>query len=264
MATSGLQRSLACDANQLLYHTSPLIAVGMRLSAALLFFYQALSKRPERARFSASGESASCVVVFRGKRRLSSPSQSTRESCFRHRLVLCPVFDDVSALRAVVWTAPLCRDVFISRARGEGFREKARFERGVSSCLEASASKSKTSLSLSLSLSPSACEGLGTYLSASQLRAGSGCQYFELPHTRQDQPPHLPGFLSRRVCNEEVSLSHLAIPQVIGHLKTILTIGFSILVLGAVTNAKNLVGISIAMLGVIAYTEVKRRMQLGL
>lgn len=74
--------------------------------------------------------------------------------------------------------------------------------------------------------------------------------------------------------------------QVVGHLKTIFTISFGILILHHPTNVKNLVGVSaraiayrswystpvgdfrvaqigIALIGVVSYTEVKRRMQLG-
>jgi len=51
--------------------------------------------------------------------------------------------------------------------------------------------------------------------------------------------------------------------QVVGHLKTILTITFGVIVLGHQTNFKNILGICIAMCGVISYSEVKRRMSLG-
>jgi len=47
--------------------------------------------------------------------------------------------------------------------------------------------------------------------------------------------------------------------QVLGHVKTTCTIGFSVVVFGLKTNAKNLLGIFVAMSGVVAYTEVTRR-----
>ena len=47
--------------------------------------------------------------------------------------------------------------------------------------------------------------------------------------------------------------------QVLGHVKTIATIGFSVVVFGLETNAKNLLGLFVAMVGVVSYTEVTRR-----
>ena len=130
--TSSLQRSLGCDSNQLLFHTSPLIALGMH--------------------------------------------------------VLCPIFDDIDTIRHFDYTPALIRDIFAS-------------------CV----------LALGVNIS--------NYL----------------------------------VLGKTSPLTY----QVIGHLKTLLTISFGIFVLGHETNAKNLAGIAIAMLGVISYSEVKRRISLG-
>ncbi|KAJ8608871.1 hypothetical protein CTAYLR_005257 [Chrysophaeum taylorii] len=122
--TSSLQRSLACDSNQLLYHTSPLIAIGM--------------------------------------------------------LALCPIFDDIAALRAFQWTVPVVRDILLS-------------------CV----------LALGVNIT--------NYL----------------------------------VLGKTSPLTY----QVVGHLKTILTITFGIFILRHPTNSKNIFGIFIAMLGVISYSE---------
>mmetsp|Transcript_13236 Transcript_13236/g.40038 ORF Transcript_13236/g.40038 Transcript_13236/m.40038 type:complete len:106 (+) Transcript_13236:915-1232(+) len=103
-------------------------------------------------------------------------------------LLLCPIFDDIAAIRAFDYTPALIRDILIS-------------------CV----------LALGVNVS--------NYL----------------------------------VLGKTSPLTY----QVIGHLKTILTISFGILVLGHDTNAKNLSGIAIAMLGVVSYSEVKRRISLG-
>jgi len=47
--------------------------------------------------------------------------------------------------------------------------------------------------------------------------------------------------------------------QVLGHLKTVLILVLGFLMFGKEVNMRNLMGIFVAMLGVIAYTEVKRR-----
>lgn len=128
--TSSYQRMLKCDSNQLLYHTSPLISLGM--------------------------------------------------------LVLCPVFefDFCFGFADVDWNHDLKSDIFAS-----------------------------------------CCLALGANVT----------NYYVLGRT-----------------------SALTF-QVISHLKTILTILFSVTVLGFETNAEHLFGITIAMLGVMSYTEVKRR-----
>lgn len=128
--TSSLQRSLSCDANQLLYHTSPLIALGM--------------------------------------------------------LGLCPIFDDLSTIS--LSNLALVRDIFLS-------------------CI----------LALGVNIT--------NYL----------------------------------VLGKTSPLTY----QVVGHLKTILIILGGVLLLGQQTNTKNTLGVLIAMFGVVSYSEVKRRIQLG-
>jgi solute carrier family 35 protein E3 len=132
MATASSQRALGCDSNQLLFHTSPLIALGM--------------------------------------------------------LALTPIFDDVNAIRHFRYTPILVRDIAASCA-----------------------------LALAVNVT--------NYL----------------------------------VLGKTSPLTY----QVVGHLKSVLTILFGFFVLGTETNARNVAGTAIAMGGLVAYTEVKRRMGLG-
>merc|ERR1712146_202518 len=52
--------------------------------------------------------------------------------------------------------------------------------------------------------------------------------------------------------------------QVLGHLKTILILVLGFTVFNKQLDARNCLGITIAMVGVIAYTEIKRRQQVKL
>lgn len=129
--TNRYQKELQCDALQMLYHTSPIITLGM--------------------------------------------------------LLLCPVFHDMEALQNYEWNLVLTRDIAISCA----------FALGVN---------------------------ISNYL----------------------------------ILGKTGPLTY----QVLGHLKTILILLLGFLLFGKSTNPQNIIGICIAMVGVISYTEVKRRMAL--
>eukprot|EP00605_Chrysophyceae_sp_TOSAG23-4_P002438 GSChrysophyteH1.ASY1.ANO1.2697.1 assembled CDS len=126
--TSTYQRSLDCNALQLLYHTSPLIAIGM--------------------------------------------------------LILCPFFDDIDDLRRYMFTTPTLLRIMLS----------CFFALGVN---------------------------ISNYL----------------------------------VLGKTSPLTY----QVLGHLKTVLILVLGFTMFGKEPDLRNALGILIAMLGVIAYTEVKRR-----